>query len=128
MPAFGSNQDYATRIPVSLNGTWLTEATSVEATLESGRTEIFTTAKGFAGFAEGAMVVSIRVNLAVPVSGLEINVWELARTGDWVTIQIGVGAEDFASTGKITTAGISNSVNQAVESSFEWRGPAAPLE
>lgn len=128
MPAFGANQDYLVRVPVAINGTWLTEITSVEATLDSGRTEIFTTTKGFAGFAEGAKVVSVRVNSAVPIQGLEGDVWNLVDSGDWVTIQLGVGGEDFASTGKLTTCGVSGSVNQAVESSFEWRGPSAPME
>lgn len=126
--AVGSLQDYLVRLPVFLNSTPLEEVTSVEMTLDSGRTEIFTTTKGLAGFAEGAKVVNVKVNMAVPVSGLEIDVWGLANSGDWVTLQIGVGRGDFASTGKIKTCGVSGSVNQAVESSFEWSGPAADIE
>jgi len=128
MPAFGTLQDYLVRLPVFLNGTPLEEVTSVELTLDSGRSQIFTTTKGLAGFAEGAKVVTARINLAVPVSGLEVDVWGLANSGDWVTLQVGVGRGDFASTGKVINCGISGSVNQAVENSFEWQGPAADLE
>lgn len=128
MPAFGNQQDYLVRLPVFINGTPLEEVTSVEMTLDSGRTEIFTTTKGLAGFAEGAMKVTVKVNLAVPVSGLEVDVWNLARSGDWVTLQIGAGRQDFSSTGKINTASLSGSVNQAVENSFEWIGRAEDLE
>lgn len=128
MPAYGALNDYLVRLPVFINGTPLEEVTSVEMTLDSGRSEIFTTTKGLAGFAEGAKKVSVRVNLAVPVSGLEYDVWKACNAGDYVTIQIGVGRGDFASTGKIISTGVSGSVNQAVENSFDWSGPAEDIE
>jgi len=128
MPALGNLGDYLVRLPVFINGVPLEEVTSVEMTLDSGRSTIFTTTKGLAGFAEGAKSVKIRVNLAVPVSGLEVDVWKLANSGDYVTMQIGVGRGDFASTGKIMTCGVSGSVNQAVENSFDWEGPAEDIE
>jgi hypothetical protein len=98
MPALGNLGDYLVRLPVFVNGVPCEEVTSVEMTLDSGRSTIFTTTKGLAGFAEGAKSVKIRVNLAVPVSGLEVDVWKLANSGDYVTMQIGVGRGDFAST------------------------------
>lgn len=128
MPAFGANKDFLVRLPVAINGTWLTNVTSVEATLDSGRTAIFTTVEGFAGFAEGAKMVTIKVTGPVPVSGPEHDAWNLANSGDWVTIQVGTGAKDFASTGKIIDSNFSGSVNAAVETSFTWQGPAADLE
>jgi hypothetical protein len=128
MPAIGTQNDYLVRLPVFLNSTPLDEVTSVEMTLDTGRTEIFTTTKGLAGFAEGAKKVTIKVNCAVPVSGLEFDVWNEANQGNWVSIQIGVGRGDFASVGKINTAGVSGSVNQAVENSFEWVGRAEDIE
>lgn len=128
MPALGSNQDYLTRLPVFLDGVPLTEVTSVELTLDSGRTEVFTTTKGLAGFAEGAKMVTAKINLAVPISGQEVDVWKLANTGDYCTLQVGIGKVDFASTGKVINCNVSGSVNNAIEESFEWRGPAKVLE
>lgn len=128
MPAFGALTDFLVRLPVFINGTAIENVTSVEMTLDSGRTAIFTTTQGLAGFAEGAKSVTIKVNLAVPISGLEFDNWKLANSGDYVSIQIGVGRGDFASTGKLMDAGVSGSVNQAVENSFTWQGPAANIE
>jgi hypothetical protein len=126
--AVGANIDYLVRLPVFINGTPLEQVTSVEMTLESGRSEIFTTTAGLAGFAEGAKKVTVRVTGPVPVDGLESSAWNLCNTGDWVSIQIGVGRQDFAGNGKIMSASVSGSVNQAVENTFEWSGVPADLE
>ena len=126
--AVGASTDYLVRLPVFINSTPLEEVTSVEMTLESGRTEIFTTTKGLAGFAEGAKKVTIRVTGPVPVDGIEHDGWNLCNSGDWVTLQIGVGRADFACNGKIMSASVSGSVNQAVENTFEWTGSPADLE
>jgi hypothetical protein len=125
----GNPQDYLVRIPVFVNSQPIDDVTSVEATLDTGITEVFTTTKGFAGFASGAKVVNIRVNLAVPLgAALQKTLWNYAHNEEWVTVQIGVGVGDFASNGKIKTKGLSNSVNNPVESSFEWTGLSAEIE
>ena len=125
----GNPADYLVRIPVFVNGDPIEDVTSVEATLDTGITEIFTTTKGFAGFASGAKIVNIRVNLAVPLgAGLQKTLWNYAHNEEWVSLQLGVGGADFASTGKIKSKGLSNSVNNPVESSFEWSGPSVELE
>ncbi|MDD5305197.1 MAG: hypothetical protein PHS14_19020 [Elusimicrobia bacterium] len=128
MPAFGALQDFLVRLPVFINGTALEMVTSVEVTLDSGRTAIFTTTAGFAGFAEGAKMVTLKVSGPVPVSGPEASAWNLANSGDWVSIQVGCGRVDFMGNGKIIDANISGSVNQAVENSFTWQGTPANLE
>lgn len=127
MSAVGTPSDYLTRLPVFLNGVVMEELTSIELSYDSGRTEVFTLEKGFAGFGEGAKIVSARLNFAVPVSGLEGDVWNLVASGDWCTLQVGVGRQDFASSGKLTTCTVSNSVNTPVENSVEWRGKAGEL-
>lgn len=128
MPALGNPQDYSIRNAVFINGVPQEEVTSVEMTLDTGRTEVFTTTKGLAGFAEGAKMVTIRCTQAVPLSGPEDNMWNRANSGEYVTVQIGVGRVDFAGSGKVINAGTTNSVNNPVEFTWEWHGIAAALE
>lgn len=128
MPALGSQQDYLSKLPVFVNGTALEEVTQVEATLDTGLTEIVTTSKGLAGFASGAKKVSINVTGVVPISGLEQDFWNWAHDEEWVTMQVGVGRGDFASTGKIQNVSVKGGVGNAVEVSFQWVGSPGKLE
>jgi hypothetical protein len=128
MPALGNPQDYSIRNAVFINGVPMEQVTSVEMTLDTGITEIFTTTQGLAGFASGAKMVTIRCTQAVPISGPEDNTWNRAMDEEYVTVQIGVGRVDFAGQGKMINAGTSNSVNNPVEWTWEWHGQPGKLE
>jgi hypothetical protein len=128
MPALGSQQDYLNKLPVFVNGTALEEVTQVEATLDTGLTEIITNTKGLAGFASGAKKVTINVTGVVPISGLEQDFWNWAHDEEWVTMQVGCGRGDFSSNGKLQNVSIKGGVGSAVEVSFQWVGAPGKIE
>jgi hypothetical protein len=128
MPAIGSQTDYLKQLPVFVNGTALEEVTQVELTLDTGLTEIFTVTKGLAGFASGSKKVTISLTGVVPRTGLEQDFWNMANDEEWVTIQVGVGRGDFASTGKFTNVSIKAGVGSTVEVSMTWSGPPGKIE
>jgi hypothetical protein len=124
MGALGEFNEYLVRLPVFVNGVPLEEVTQVDVTFDSGRTEIYTQTKGLAGWAEGAKLVTVRVTSAIPVGGPEVNTWNLCNSGEITTLQVGVGAGDYAQAGKIINTNMSGSVNNATEHVFEWHGLA----
>lgn len=128
MAALGEINEYLVRLPVFVNGVPLEEVTQIEATLDSGRTEIYTQTKGLAGWAEGAKMVTVTVTSAIPVGGPEVDTWALANSGEVTTLQVGVGRGDYAQAGKVINTNLSGSVNNPVEHRFEWHGLAGDID
>lgn len=114
-------QDYA-RLPVFINGTYLSQLTSVELSQESGQQRVDLLNEGFGGFTPGSGAVTISIGFAVPIGGQEFNFWNASQGGELADFQIGVGAEAYGGRGKFTSVRISQSVNASVEGTAEWTG------
>ena len=114
-------QDYAT-LTVFLNGQNLQQLTSAEATFDSGQQRVELLNEGLGGFTPGSGSVTISLGFAIPIGGTEDTYLARCVAGEYVTMQLGIGAEQYVGTGKITNVSISQSVGAASEGTLEWTG------
>lgn len=115
------------RLAVFVDGTYLVEVTSIELTTESGQIRI-DTFEGLAGFTPGSGKCTIKLGLAIPISGQEYPFQEACADGLLVPMQIPVGQKSFMGIGKFMDVGISQSVNAAAEETVTWEGGLSKLQ
>lgn len=120
--------DVMTKMPVFINGELRDYQQSMKAELDTGLQEVVSTAQGLVGFSSGAMKVTVDLTEVIQNSGIQTEVWNMAVNEEWVDLQIGVGAGDFASTGKIKTVGLSTSTDKPADLTFQWVGKPGQLE
>jgi hypothetical protein len=113
--------EYA-RLPLFVNGTYLSQLTSVEASLESGQQRVDLLNEGFGGFTSGSGSTTISIGFAVPIGGSEYSFWNDCVNGALADLQLGMGSESYGGRGKFTDVRISQSVNASVEGSVTWIG------
>jgi hypothetical protein len=114
-------QNYS-RFVVFYNGQSLEQITSCERSTNSGQQRVDLLNEGLGGFSPGSGDVTIAIGFAVPIGGTEADFERDAAEGRFVDMQIGLGRTSYAGRGKITDVRVSQSVNAAVEGSFNWTG------
>lgn len=116
-----ANQDYA-KLPVFIDGTHITQLTSVEYEIDGGQQRVDLLHEGLGGFTPGSGSVTINIGYAVPIGGLEYPYLKRIAAGQYVDMQIGVGSEAYAGRGKIMSSRLSQSVNSSVEGTMTFVG------
>lgn len=114
-------QDHA-RLVAFVDGDYLVEITSIEATWNSGQQRVDLLNEGLGGFTPGSGDVTISLGFAIPIGGLEYPFVNKCQEGAYVSLQLPVGRQDYVGTGKIMTVSISQSVNGSTEGTMEWTG------
>jgi hypothetical protein len=114
-------QDHA-RLAVFVDQTYQVEITSIEMTTNSGQQRVDLLNEGLGGFTPGSADVTLRLGFAVPVGGQEFPFQQRASDGDFVTMQVIVGGEQYSGLGKIMDVAISQSVNGNTEGTLTWLG------
>ena len=120
-------QDYA-KLPVFVNGNPLVQVTSVEFTTDSGQQRVELLNEGLGGFTPGSGSCTLSLGFAIPIGGTEEEFQQKCSDGEYVTVQIGVGAVAYVGTGKILNVAISQSVGAAAEGTLEWSGELKKFE
>ena len=113
--------DYA-RLPLFLDGTHVTQLTSVEAEWDAGQQRVDLLHEGLGGFTPGSGSVTVTIGFAVPIGGLEYPYLKKLVDGAYIDLQLGVGSEAYAGRGKIMSTRIGQSVNASVEGTATWTG------
>lgn len=119
-------RDHA-RLTVFVDGTYLVEVTSIEFATDSGQQRV-DTFEGLVGFTPGSGKCSVKLELAVPISGQEFPFQQKAVAGEVVSMQIGVGKDAYVGNGKLLDTSISQSVNASAAQSVNWDGEFKPLQ
>lgn len=120
-------QDHA-RLVAFVDQTHQVEITSIELTTNSGQQRVDLLNEGLGGFTPGSGDVTISLGFAVPIGGLEFPYQQKCADGEFVTMQIPIGADQYTGNGKIIDVTISQSVNANVEGTLTWTGELLPLE
>jgi hypothetical protein len=120
--------DVMSKMPVFLNGELRDYQQSMKAELNSGMQKVVTTAQGLVGFSSGAPEVTIDLTEVIQNSGIQAEVWNWCANEEWVDLQIGVGAGDFVSSGKILTVSLSTSTDKPADLTYQWVGKPGQLE
>lgn len=122
-----AQNDYAT-FGCSVNGGQVVELTSISKTTESGQLEIFTLARGLAGFSPGQGKCTIGLGYTIPVGGFEFNFDEAVANGTPVTVQLWVGPHSYNGNGKFTQGELSQSVGGASAGTVTFTGSLGALK
>lgn len=120
-------QAYA-RIKVFVDGTELTQITSLRVRTDSGLQPVNLMNEGLGGFTEGSGLVTIEIGYAIPIGGQEYKFQQKTADREFVTIQIIAGGETWIGTGKFDTSEFSQSVGANAEGTATWMGPLARME
>jgi hypothetical protein len=115
------------RLAVFVDGQYLIECTSIELGTESGQIRV-DTFEGLAGFTPGSGKTTIKLGLAIPISGQEFPFQETCAAGSLLPIQIPVGQKSFTGIGKLMDVSISQSVNAAADETVTWEGGLTSLQ
>lgn len=113
--------EYA-KLPLFLDGTHITQLTSVEYEIDGGQQRVDLLHEGLGGFTPGSGSVTVNVGFAVPIGGVEYPYLKRIAAGQYVDLQLGMGSESYAGRGKIMNARVSQSVNSSVEGTMTWMG------
>lgn len=104
---------------VFVNGSLLTQETSVTVNLKSNSTPQYTLALGFAGLSQGAGVAEVSIENAIPSADFEFNPdWRLRR-GEAVEIGIVMAGQQLSLKGFVESATFSHAVNDASKLSIQ---------
>lgn len=113
--------DYA-KLVLFMDGTNITQLTSVEAEWDSGQQPVNLLVEGLGGFTPGSGSVNVTIGYAVPIGGLEYAYLKKLVQGAYIDLQLGVGSEAYAGRGKIMTSRIGQSTGASVEGTATWSG------
>jgi hypothetical protein len=116
-------QTYA-ELKLYIDGSEQLEATNVSVEINPQRNPVDTMGKGRAGYTEGARIITVTGNAAVPAAGLEFDWFSASIKGTVHSVQVPVGNKVLKFKGVFQTSSASQSVNAATESSFTIEGPA----
>ncbi len=112
----------------SINGTIITEETSITVDKKSGLNPVFTVARGFAGMSQGASTCEVTIENAVPSADFEVNPDRYMRIGEVVELGIIMANRQMVAKGFITDATYSHSVNQESKLSMKLMCQFADFE
>lgn len=113
---------------VLINGSLLTEENSVSIDKKSGLNPVHTTARGFAGVAQGAPEMTIRVDNAVPSADFEYLPDSDALEGQIVEVCVLMAGKQTVAKGFIMDVSYSHSVNGESKMSFNVLCEASAFE
>lgn len=120
-------QDHA-RLALFVDQTTMVEITSIQMTTNSGQNRVDLLNEGLAGFTPGSGDVSLQIGFAVPFGGQEYNWQQKCSNGEYVSMQVRIGAQQYAGVGKFLDVSINQSVNASVEGTANWLGELKPLQ
>ncbi|MEM6792108.1 MAG: hypothetical protein AAF715_31615 [Myxococcota bacterium] len=115
-------------LSVFVNQTKQVKMTSARITWDSGQQVIFTLGGGFAGFSPGSGQCSFEGGFVIPVGGLETDYVEILTEGQYVDLQLPIGAKTYAGRGKIVTCDIGQDTGNPTAGNFQWQGQLAKLQ
>lgn len=121
-----ATQDHLT-LTVMIDGVIQAKLTNVSVNGDSGAQAV-QTLQGLAGKTQGSGQLELSGTWAVPVNGLEFDVWSAAANGSYHDVQIPVGTKSIVSKGWFQTAGLSQSVNANTEATATFIGTFEPLK
>lgn len=114
-------QDHA-RLGILVDQQVQLEITSIQMTTNSGQNRVDLLNEGLAGFTPGSGDVSLQIGFAVPKGGQEYPWQQKCANGDYVTMQVVIGAQQYSGLGKFLDVSINQTVNASVEGTANWLG------
>jgi hypothetical protein len=96
-----------------VNGALLAENTTVKLALEGTEVDVMTIVKGFAGQTPGPTKVTASCENVIPVSGFEVNTWNMQLNSEIVEMKFQFGGSGISLTsegfirGNVIDAGVS---------------------
>lgn len=114
-------QDHA-RLVLFVDQVVMIEVTSIQITTNSGQNRVDLLNEGLAGFTPGSGDVSLQIGFAVPKGGQEYDWQQKCANGEYVTMQVRIGKDNYAGLGKILDVSINQTVNASVEGTANWLG------
>jgi len=120
-------QDHA-RLAIFVDQVVQIEVTSIQMTTNSGQQRVDLLNEGLAGFTPGSGDVSLQVGFAVPKGGQEYPWQQKCANGEYVSMQVILGATQYVGLGKFMDVSINQSVNASVEGTANWVGELKPLQ
>lgn len=120
-------QDHA-RLAIFVDQVVQIEITSIQMTTNSGQNRVDLLNEGLAGFTPGSGDVNLQIGFAVPKGGQEYNWQQKCANGEYVSMQVIVGATQYVGLGKFLDVSINQTVNASVEGTANWLGELKPLQ
>lgn len=120
-------QDHA-RLAIFVDQVVQIEVTSIQMTTNSGQQRVDVLNEGLAGFTPGSGDVTLQVGFAVPKGGQEYPWQEKCANGEYVSMQVIIGATQYVGLGKFLDVSINQTVNSSVEGTANWVGELKPLQ
>lgn len=108
-----------TQVEVYINGSKLSEATSVSVDFDSKAQIVETLTKGFAGVSDGARAIMISVSNAVPSATFEYDPSTVIKTLEPVEITLYAAGKTLATDGVVMKASFGGAVNSPSGISFD---------
>ena len=116
------NQQKYSNVSVEVDGALIAENTSITVTRKSGAIPVHTTAKGLAGFAQGAAETMISGENMVPTADFELDPGKYMKFGKMSTITLRCGGKKLDCKGQFLEDTTSGAVNTAATNRFEFHG------
>lgn len=117
-----ANVQQYTKASVYVNGSLLTEESSVTIKRSSGGNAVKTVAKGYAGRSPGAAMTMITVKNAVPSADFELNPGTFINFTEEIEISVFAAGRTLTCVGFVDGDTFSHGVDGAAELEFEFEG------
>lgn len=103
---------------LGINGTIVVQETTLSVAKKAGMNPVFTTALGFAGMSQGAPIMEVSFESAVPSADFEFNPDRYMLLGEEVDVSILMAGRQTNTKGFITEATYTHGVNQEAKLSM----------
>lgn len=110
---------------VYIDGSKLSEETSVRINFDSKAQIVYTVARGFAGVSPGAKMITVTVDNAVPQATFEYDPAHKISTLQVVELTLFAAGKTLTSKGFILSSSFQHATNSASSLSFEFSGEYA---
>lgn len=120
-----ANLERYTKATVYINSNLLSEESNVTVKRMSGAQPVKTTAKGFAGFSQGAGQTDISVSCSVPAAGFEFDPGADIENVNTVEITILAAGRSLTCKGSIIDDNFAHGVDSAAKLDFNFQGQYA---
>lgn len=109
------------RLSCLLNGIFQSEMSQITVNGQSGAQAVETLI-GLVGKTDGSKRLEVTANFAVPIGGPEFDAWGTMAKGQYIDLQVAIGAKSLVSKGWIQETGISQSTNANTEQTLHFIG------